>query len=79
MNVQTLALLACPFCHGPLTLEPHSSAAPLEQSTLVCPACYQRFPVINGIPRFIDKEALTGPNKPMAHLYDRISGLYLAG
>ena len=62
-----LDVLACPACQLPL--------APQTQG-LHCGRCQRTYPVVDGIPRFIEQEKLTGMNKRFSHLYDWFSWGY---
>ena len=62
-----LDVLVCPTCHLSLT--------PLEDG-LHCARCQKTYPVVNGIPQFIQPQALTGLNKRFAQMYDWFSWGY---
>jgi len=62
-----LDVLVCPTCHLSLT--------PLEDG-LRCARCQKTYPVVNGIPQFIQPQALTGLNKRFAQMYDWFSWGY---
>ena len=66
-----LQLLACPSCHGTLALNATSA-----QGSLVCEPCARSFPIVDGIPHFIEPGALTGYNRRFAYLYDWFSWVY---
>jgi len=66
-----LDVLACPGCHGVLTV-----AYLGEADGYYCPACQINYPVVGGIPRFIQPQALTGLNKHFAQVYDWASWGY---
>jgi SAM-dependent methyltransferase len=51
--------------------------APLGD-TLTCAACKRGYPVVAGIPHFIQQDALTGQNRRFAYLYDWFSWVYRA-
>lgn len=64
LNIELLALLACPKCHGGLELLPASDG-------LACPACRLVFPVRDEIPVMLLEEAVelaawTGSKPPQA-------------
>jgi ubiquinone/menaquinone biosynthesis C-methylase UbiE/uncharacterized protein YbaR (Trm112 family) len=63
-----LDVLACPECCGKLTI--------LEDDRYFCPACLRHYPVVSGIPHFIQPQALTGLNKRFAQVYDWASWGY---
>ena len=48
-----LALLACPACHGRLAL-----AGTRETGTLTCRGCARTYPIVAGIPHFIEPATL---------------------
>jgi len=66
-----LAVLACPVCHGRLAL---TGAA--ETGTLTCEMCARVYPIVAGIPQFVDPATLTGLNRRFSYLYDRFSWGY---
>ena len=77
MKRTTLDLLACPFCYGCL------DAVVTDENTihagrLVCPRCKRDYPIIGGIPQFIQLEGLTGFNRRFARMYDWFSWIYAA-
>lgn len=51
MTPELLERLACPACRGPLRLEEGGNGTP-QAGSLVC-ACAKRFPIRQGIPRFV--------------------------
>jgi ubiquinone/menaquinone biosynthesis C-methylase UbiE/uncharacterized protein YbaR (Trm112 family) len=77
MKRTALDLLACPYCHGCLKFEGgHGST--LHSGILTCPACEKDFPIVDGIPQFIQPEALTGFNRRFARMYNLYSWAYRA-
>jgi SAM-dependent methyltransferase len=66
-----LSLLACPQCQGRVLLAGAGDA-------LTCAACNRSYPVVDGIPHFIQQDALTGQNRRFAYLYDWFSWVYRA-
>lgn len=66
-----LDVFACPHCHGALTIASHATA-----DEYYCPACQRNYPVIAGIPYFIQPQELTGLNRRFAHVYDWASWGY---
>lgn len=66
-----LDVLACPACHGALTIVSRG-----DSEAYSCPACRLYYPVINGIPHFIQPQALTGQNRLIAKMYDLFSWVY---
>ncbi len=77
MRPSTLDLLACPTCHGGLTLE-GASGDPVRTGSLACAACARRYPIENGIPHFIQPAQLDGLNRRLARAYDWFSWVYRA-
>lgn len=77
MKRRTLELLACPTCHGELTLSEVRGNGVVEAGSLSCAHCQRAFPIEAGIPRFIKAEELAGLNRRFARLYDWFSYLYL--
>jgi ubiquinone/menaquinone biosynthesis C-methylase UbiE len=75
MKPETLELLACPACKGELTLtgDPTASA---RAASLHCVACARHYPVVNGIPHFIQPQELTSFNRKFARMYDWFSWVY---
>lgn len=54
MNVGLVQLLECPACKG--TLRASASSGPnedIERGDLTCNGCESRYPIVNGIPRFV--------------------------
>ena len=66
-----LDVLACPDCHGALKV-----ASFTEADGYYCPTCQRSYPVVAGIPHFIQPQALTGLNKRFAQMYDWFSWGY---
>ncbi len=66
-----LDLLACPTCHSRLAPGGMPDAA-----TLTCGACGRAYPIIAGIPHFVEPAALTGQNRRFSYLYDWFSWFY---
>jgi ubiquinone/menaquinone biosynthesis C-methylase UbiE/uncharacterized protein YbaR (Trm112 family) len=66
-----LDVLACPKCHGVLT-----SVSLAGGEAYHCPACQKDYPVLNGIPHFIEIEEITGWNRRLAGMYDWFSWVY---
>jgi SAM-dependent methyltransferase/uncharacterized protein YbaR (Trm112 family) len=54
MKPTILPLLACPECHGSLTLEVDGEpSGEIESGRLVCAACPRDYPIVRGVPRFV--------------------------
>jgi ubiquinone/menaquinone biosynthesis C-methylase UbiE len=68
-----LDVLACPECLGSLTFIPSSGGDRYH-----CPACQKDYPVVVGIPHFIQLQTLTGQNKRFSQMYDWFSWGYRA-
>lgn len=66
-----LDVLACPECHGVLTI-----ASLAEADGYFCPTCQRHYPVVSGIPHFIQPQELTGLNRRFAQIYDWASWGY---
>jgi ubiquinone/menaquinone biosynthesis C-methylase UbiE/uncharacterized protein YbaR (Trm112 family) len=75
MKNNSLRLLACPTCHGPLTVHPADGDV-IQNGVLNCPACPKDYPVEAGIPHFITPKELTGFNQRFSRLYDWFSLIY---
>lgn len=63
--------LACPECHGDLSLQ----GTP-QNGSLLCPACQKQYPIQDGIPHFAAYADLTSFNRRFAGLYDWFSIVY---
>jgi ubiquinone/menaquinone biosynthesis C-methylase UbiE/uncharacterized protein YbaR (Trm112 family) len=77
MKRMTLDLLACPICHGCLDYAGVDEKT-LRAGLLICSGCKRDFPIVNGIPQFIQPETLTGFNRRFAGLYNWFSWIYRA-
>jgi ubiquinone/menaquinone biosynthesis C-methylase UbiE/uncharacterized protein YbaR (Trm112 family) len=75
MRKTSLDLVVCPFCHAALEYT-GGHEDPLHDGTLVCSHCSRQFPILEGIPRFIQPESLTGFNRRFSRLYDWFSWGY---
>lgn len=76
MRRANVDLLCCPRCRGDLTAERAGGGERLEQGELACGGCGRRYPIAEGIPRFLRVEELTGPNRSLVRLYDRFARVY---
>jgi SAM-dependent methyltransferase len=57
MRPRLVDLLACPRCAGPLQLKTaRADGEEVLEGQLACPACAADFPIVAGVPRFIDAE-----------------------
>lgn len=77
----SLAVLACPSCHGELALrlsvrDAGGEEERVKDSALSCARCGREYRVKDGTPRFIEPEELTGQNRRFARLYDWFSYVY---
>jgi ubiquinone/menaquinone biosynthesis C-methylase UbiE/uncharacterized protein YbaR (Trm112 family) len=77
MKSSTISLLGCPVCKSALTCSGDSSAE-IHAGRLTCPTCQRTYPIVDGIPRFIEPEQLTGFNRRFSRLYDWFSWGYRA-
>lgn len=68
-----LDVLACPQCHGELTVILFSG-----NELYNCSTCQKNYPVVAGIPHFIQPQEVTGLNKRFALMYDWFSWGYRA-
>ena len=50
-------LLCCPGCRGSLVLRAtERSSGWIETGSLICEACSRVYPVVRGVPRFVDDD-----------------------
>ena len=75
MKRTTLDLLACPSCNGRLDYAGGDEKT-LRAGALTCSRCKQQFPIVDGIPHFIQPEKLTGFNRRFARMYNWMSWGY---
>jgi ubiquinone/menaquinone biosynthesis C-methylase UbiE len=68
-----LDVLACPDCRGVLSAIPLAGGEGYH-----CPACQKDYPVVDGIPHFIQTQEMSGLNKRFAQMYDWFSWGYRA-
>jgi ubiquinone/menaquinone biosynthesis C-methylase UbiE/uncharacterized protein YbaR (Trm112 family) len=78
MKSGTLDLLACPICHNRLTFQGPQGGKTILTGTLTCPHCSKEYPILNGIPYFIQTSELTGFNRRFSRMYDWFSWIYNA-
>jgi ubiquinone/menaquinone biosynthesis C-methylase UbiE/uncharacterized protein YbaR (Trm112 family) len=76
MKSTTLPLLACPACHGDLTLSAAPGQSLVVAGSLCCPRCRREYPIVDGIPHFVEPQALTGLHRRFSRLYDWFSYVY---
>jgi len=62
-----LDVLVCPSCHVPLAM---------VGETLFCTQCQNIYPIVDGIPHFIEPVQLTGMNQRFSRMYDWFSWGY---
>ena len=68
-QVLRLDLLACPSCHAELKQ---------VDDQLACTQCQTVYPIVAGLPYFIEQQELTGLNRRFSRLYDWFSWGYRA-
>lgn len=68
-----LDVLACPECHAALSVIPLGGGDAYR-----CSACQKDYPVVDGIPHFIELHEMTGLNKRFAQMYNWFSWGYRA-
>jgi ubiquinone/menaquinone biosynthesis C-methylase UbiE/uncharacterized protein YbaR (Trm112 family) len=79
MKRATLDLLACPICRG--RMESYCAdlnADPCLTGNLFCKTCSVNYSIVDGIPHFINSQALNGFNRRFSRLYDWFSWGYRA-
>jgi SAM-dependent methyltransferase/uncharacterized protein YbaR (Trm112 family) len=74
MKTRLLNYLACPKCRAALEVEGGVATDTVDEGTLVCSSCRERFPVRNGIPRF----PIAGDNR-FAKITSRTREMYHYG
>ena len=77
MKRSTIPLLACPTCRGLLDFSGVDENT-LHEGSLNCPRCSKVYPIVDGLPHFIEPEKLTGFNRRFSRLYDWFSLGYRA-
>ena len=68
MKSATSDLLGCPICHTQLAFQ-GADGEPILTGTLTCPRCFKDYPILNGIPYFIQTAELTCFNRRFSRLY----------
>jgi len=76
MKLSSLQYLACPTCHNELSFRVHSDR--INPDHLTCPRCAKEYPVVEGIPYFIQMDEFKGQNLKNARLYNWLSWFYRA-
>jgi 2-polyprenyl-3-methyl-5-hydroxy-6-metoxy-1,4-benzoquinol methylase len=56
MQRKLLEWLVCPKCRGELAVTVHHEAAEIEEGVLGCSRCAAAYPIVRGIPRFVQQE-----------------------
>jgi uncharacterized protein YbaR (Trm112 family) len=74
MHRGSLNLLACPACKGSLDLA--GEVGDLCTGTLSCSTCNKAYLIVDGVPRFVRADELTGQNRRFAGLYNWFSFVY---
>jgi ubiquinone/menaquinone biosynthesis C-methylase UbiE len=69
----SLDVFACPECHGELVTFPV-----LNGEAYFCSTCQKEYPVVAGIPHFVQPKKLTGANRQFAAMYNWFSWGYRA-
>jgi 2-polyprenyl-3-methyl-5-hydroxy-6-metoxy-1,4-benzoquinol methylase/uncharacterized protein YbaR (Trm112 family) len=60
MHRELTRWLVCPKCGGSLTLRTTQETAEINEGNLVCSGCSASYPIIRGIPRFVEQENYSG-------------------
>lgn len=68
---EALDVFACPTCRGALTV-----ISLQTEGGYLCPTCQKVYPIVDGIPHFIETQRLTGLNKRFSQMYDWFSWGY---
>ena len=55
MNIKFLKYIVCPTCNGELILQSGNEETIILNDNLICKLCKKIYPIIDGIPRLIDK------------------------
>lgn len=76
MKFSSLDLLSCPACRGALRLQVEQGNGHVTAGGLRCAGCGRVYGIADGIPRFVEPQALTGPNRRFSQLYDWFSPFY---
>ncbi len=76
MNSEILSLVCDPITHDLLEIETVSDSRRCKQESLVNRKTGKHFPIREGIPIFLENDAITGSNKKYQSMYDRFAPLY---
>jgi ubiquinone/menaquinone biosynthesis C-methylase UbiE len=76
MKLATVQFTCCPTCQSALSLSIETESEIVENGNLFCTKCRQSYPILDGIPRFIDPQDLKGSNRRFARFYDRLAPFY---
>ena len=71
MNSEILSLVCDPITHDLLEIETVSDLRRCKQESLVNRKTGKHFPIREGIPIFLENDAITGSNKKYQSMYDR--------
>lgn len=75
MNARILEWLACPRCGANLRLQSKTtSGEEIENGTLTCERCGKDYPIVRGIPRFVEPENYAGT---FGHQWNKFAQLQL--
>lgn len=77
MKRNTLPILGCPNCHANLTFAGPDLGV-ITSGKLTCPHCQKNYPIVSGIPHFIETKTLSGFNRRFSRMYDWFSWIYAA-
>jgi uncharacterized protein YbaR (Trm112 family) len=61
MKRDLVAILCCPACQSDLALHDAPSERPeIDTGTLACTGCDKSYPIVRGVPRFVDSDQYAG-------------------
>lgn len=69
MKRNTLSILGCPDCHANLIFAGQDSGN-ITHGIPTCLNCQRIYPVVDGIPHFIEAQALSRFNRRFSQMYD---------
>ena len=83
MNINLLDVLACPKCKGRLWVAAFAAFVRVNNGELYCENCGSRFPIVNGVPRFVRSDGYVSSfslewAKHAKTQLDSTSGLHVA-
>jgi uncharacterized protein YbaR (Trm112 family) len=76
MKPSILGVVCDPITRDPLEIEIAIDSQGRKQESLVNRKTGKSFPIRNGIPIFLENDAITGSNKKYQSMYDRFAPLY---